>query len=429
METALVILLTIIGVSVIPFIVSNAISKQSGIVSIIFYLFFGIQTSVGFFGIPVSEWGGVLLCIALPLIYLHYRTRPGLIPTPGKKPISMMFFSLAMSVIYAIFFSNNSDIFLSKFDFNFIFGIICFYCIFFLLSLDVLKFDRLLKSILFSGVPIVIYPMLKIIKIKGVQGLSINRLGSFTTVNPNTISSFLDILLPVAIFLALNEKRKTIKILYLGLTVIYTVGIYLTSSRGSLPGVMIIVLYLGRALYTKKQIILFAIFVGAIFSILFNGDSHGAAKRLVKPNRADLVSDFDRIRLYKAAQKALEINHYIFGMGINTFTRDKFKYGFPRWLDNKKALSSHNFYLEVWLGWGVLALAGWLTLSLGLTLRLAKTKIEASILPYKKSIILALIGFSLHSLVDSVMTLTPIILILFTLFACTAYLINFKKSA
>ena len=170
-----------------------------------------------------------------------------------------------------------------------------------------------------------------------------------------------------------------------------------TWARGSLAGLLAIPAYF---MITSRSIrIWIVIGLVSIAIICFLG-THVTA-RFLKPSRLDAMSDWGRVELIKATTSLLKDNNYLFGIGMNNFPEEKYKYGVPWGFDQGRGYSSHNIYLELWLGWGILGFIGWFWLIWGAIVRTIRIRLPAELRHLKYGCLFAICAFAIHGMVDS----------------------------
>jgi len=282
--------------------------------------------------------------------------------------------------------------------------------------LKVLTPDKLIQYIALSGVVIVCAVLAKYV-VLGVSPAMIfsKRLGMAVEINPNVIASYLDLTLPCAFFTAFFEKRSLAKKVFFYLLSLATVcAILLAATRGSLPGIAILTAY---AIWRKRsKRLLLGVLIFAAAAALTIGAP--IMKRIANPTTLDILSNMGRVEMLRSAVKILEANNYFFGIGMNNFSLMKFSYGFPQWLDTKRLMSSHNFFVEIWLGWGLLGLLGWLSLNASIVLSiLRKHKDDGA----ANAVAFAVVAFSAHGLFDSVCANFSIMFTYFSLMGCAFF--------
>ncbi|MDR0305500.1 MAG: O-antigen ligase family protein [Chitinispirillales bacterium] len=276
------------------------------------------------------------------------------------------------------------------------------YLIFYLLKLKYLDIEKLMLSIALSGLVIIGMTLVKYF-VKGfAQEIIYDRFGLLVNVNPNFLGLYLNMALPCAFFMALSEKCvNSKKVLLYAVSIVYICVMVMTGSRGCLPGAILVI---GYFVWRKRSLKVFLSNLIASGTILIVFGSN-LIERMVTPS-VDGVAELGRIFLLKAAFKILEANHYVFGIGMNSFALAKFDYGCPRWLPAPvptETMSSHNVFMEVWVGWGILGLFGWLIFN-GAVLHAIFLNRKKSVYKnnvYAYAVAFAMISFLIYGLVDS----------------------------
>jgi hypothetical protein len=293
--------------------------------------------------------------------------------------------------------------------------------VYFLLVLRIITLRNTLIALCISGLPLIGLVCSQYLEEGIIGSLLAERFGSLSNIGPNLISSLLDLLFPVTLFLAIKEKRRLPKISLSALSAFYGIILFATSSRGSMPGLLAIAVYLtcrSKSIKSVIIIIIAAIALGWIFGTK-------TVARIVTPERGDLISNLGRVEMLRAGFKLLKDNHYLYGIGMNNFRFEKFKYGFPKWFDVGSKMSSHDTHFEIWVGWGFFGLVGWLYLWIGIHTARIKPSSENAYL--KAPLILAMIGFLAHGFFDSFIALFPFLMILFCLLACISYAVYLDR--
>jgi len=111
---------------------------------------------------------------------------------------------------------------------------------------------------------------------------------------------------------------------------------------------------------------------------------------------------------------------------MNNFSIMKFSYGFPQWFDTKKILSSHNFFVEIWMGWGLLGLLGWLSLNASIVLSVLRKHKDSRA---ANAAAFAIIAFSVHGLMDSYCANYSIMFVYFSLMGIAFFFMKEGREA
>jgi O-antigen ligase len=373
------------------------------------YIFFLIQFTAALF-IPVSLYVTIISLLFFPLALKRDSISNELTAPPFAKHLLLLLSGWVVSLTYISINNNGEFKYFFMYDIFFLLGLVSAYEMFIAFRLKFLEPDKLIPCIALSGFVIVCVVFAKYFVLGiSLSTIFIKRLGMAVDINPNVITAYLDLALPCALFTAFFEKRSLRKkILFYSLSAFIVCAILLAATRGSLPGIAILAAYV---IWRKrsKRLLLFVLIcsVSVAFTI-------GApiVERMVKPNTADILSNMGRVELLRAALKVLKDNHYFFGIGMNNFSQMKFSYGFPQWFDTKRVMSSHNFFVEIWMGWGLLGLLGWLSLNASIVLSiLRKHKDNCA----ANAAAFAIIAFSVHGLMDSFCANYSIMLAYFSL--------------
>jgi len=315
---------------------------------------------------------------------------------PNRKSLLLLLSGWAVSMIYLVLVNFGEFKYYLMYDIFFLLGLAAAYEIYFFLKLKLFDVEKVICYIALSGLLVICLAFAKYL-IGGNAGLIFNeRFGTYVGINPNLLASYLDLALPCAVFTAFFEQRSSVKkLLFYALSLFYAGIILMTATRGSLPGVVIIVMYV--IWRRRSKVLLLTILACA--AIIFLALGSAVIERTFNPAMEDMMSNIGRVEMLRSAFKILGDNHYFFGIGMNNFSLAKFDYGFPHWFDSKGMMSSHNFFVEIWLGWGILGLIGWLIFNIGTVSRLLRKNKDNGA---ANAVAFAIIAFSAHGLFDSV---------------------------
>jgi O-antigen ligase len=380
----------------------------------IVYCFFLVQFAAAHY-LPLALAATITSLLFLPLTFDKARLKEISI-IPNVKPLLLLLSGCAVSLIYQVIVNHGDLKYFLSFDILFMFGLVFAYELFILFKLKALDPKKLIPCIAASGLVVICF-IIALYQMKEGLGLILNeRFGVSTVISPNILSSYLDLALPCAFFSAFFEKRSVIKkVLFYALSLIYVVAILMAASRGSLPGIVIIAAYI---IWRKRsKLLLLAAFVCAV--IVFSTIGMTVVDRMFKPDMTDMMSNVGRVELLRSAFKVIQENHYFFGIGMNNFSLMKFDYGFPMWFDSKQVMSSHNFFVEIWLGWGMLGLLGWIALNISTVIPLVRKHKDNGT---ACAVMFALAAFSMHGLFDSVLANYSIMLAYFSLLGVGLFL-------
>jgi len=359
------------------------------------YVLFLIQFTAALF-IQLSLYVTIISLLFLPLALKRDSNSNILTAPPCVKSLLLLLSGWAVSLVYASVTNNGGFKYFFIYDVFFFLGLAVAYEMFIALRLKILTPDKLIPYIALSGLVLVCVVFIKYV-VDGIPFSMIlkDRLGSPVKINPNIMTGYLDITLPCAFFTAFFEKKNLVKkALFYLLSMVIVCAILLAASRGSLPGIVILFAYFIWRKRSKRLILYVMIF--AVPVILTLGSTLIA--RMTNPTVADILSNMGRVEMLHSALKILKENNYFFGIGMNNFSQMKFSYGFPYWFDTKRVMSSHNFFVEIWLGWGLLGLLGWLSVNASIVLSVLRKHKDNSA---ANAAAFAIIAFSVHGFMDS----------------------------
>ena len=388
------------------------------------YGFFAVQIVFFFMGIPLLQTALYAAVAFLPMIAIHYVLEVGNRRIPGSGSLVLMACGFLLSVSYQTITHHGGYEYSFGFDVMFFLGISAFFVIYMLLALGVISLRYTLMAMSLSGLLFLAYIIFCSMSGGSLGSLFEGRFGSSSGINPNFIACFLDICLPLSLFLALNEKGRLLKASFFLLSLLYCLCILRTTSRGSLPGLVALALFF---LIRLRSIKAWVIIIG-VSLFLAKGFGERVITRTVAPSSLDILSSLTRVEMLKSGIKLLKDNYFVFGIGMDNFRLEKFKFGLSAWLDPHKQMSSHNSYLEVWLGWGLAGLVGWLSLLVGSIFRTARATVAPGERNLKLGMIFALLSYMLHGLFDSLMALPPFLVMLLSMLACMSFLIRSGSS-
>ncbi|HWQ35063.1 MAG TPA: O-antigen ligase family protein [Blastocatellia bacterium] len=171
--------------------------------------------------------------------------------------------------------------------------------------------------------------------------------------NPNDLATALNLLVPLALVLALNARGLKRQV-YLGLTALMSAATIVTFSRGGFLGLLVmgscLLWKLGRRQRIKSALTgALAVF---LFLMLMPG---GYGKRLLTifNNEADVTGSAQERRQVMERAAELALHHPVIGLGIGNF---------PIYSIHQK--KAHNAYLEIAAELGLAGLLAYLTLIL-----------------------------------------------------------------
>lgn len=375
-------------------------------------------------GLGVIRWLSIAVIFLLPIIYAFCKTSSCEIRFPQKIPIILIVTGFFISFINKLWTATPWAF--SKtpyYDILFGAGIAVYCSIFLLLVKKSISLISTVKAMALSGLPFIALLFYHYLLAHALPMIFKERLGNSIGIHPNFISMFIEMLLPLALFLGLAEQNKRKQTFYFCCSALYFLCIFGCNARGSIFGLFALLFFL---VFTTKNLKIRLLFIAVLIAVLMVfGEAY--SHRMLHPNLRDLESNAGRIELLRASIKVLKNNNYIFGIGMNQFALDKYHYGFPAGLDLARAMSSHNQFIEVWLGWGIIAFAGWILLLAGTGVRLIRTRLPHSLSLIKAGLLFSLFFSFTHSLVDSFVASPELMLYIFIPLACCEYLIKYKS--
>jgi len=382
------------------------------------YIFFLIQFTVSF-RLPLSLYITMISLLFFPLALRRGAFSNELTAPPCVKPLLLLLSGGAVSLIYLSITNYGELKYFFMYDIFFLLGLAVAYEMFIAFRLKLLTPDKLIRYIGLSGIVIVCAVVGKYAA-NGISPTTIfsERLGFSVGVNPNITTAYLDLALPCAFFTAFFEKRNFLKkIFFYLISLVMVFAIILAATRGSLPGIAILVAYV---IWRKRSKLLI---LGVLVCTVIIVSTLGArlTERLLSPNVADILSNMGRVEMLRSAHKILKENHYFFGIGMNNFSQMKFAYGFPQWFDTRKVMSSHNFFVEIWLGWGLLGLLGWLTLNTAVVISIFRKHKDNLV---ANAVAFAVVAFSAHGLLDSMCANFSIMFTYFSLLGAAFFIMT-----
>lgn len=373
------------------------------------YFIFFIQFVASYY-LQMSLYVTLISAAFFPLAFNTRARINELTRIPQYKSLLLLLSGWIISLAYLIM-TNYGELkyYTVLYDIYLLLGIAVAYEVFFLLRWKLLDAERLIYYIAVSGIVVIVFVLVGYLNNDSVSSIVKERFGSSANINPNILASYLDLTLPCAFFSALFEKRNVVKkaLLY-ALSLIYVLVILMAATRGSIPGVAVLGTYFLWRKRSKR--LLFCVLAGVVVGYFTIG--RNIAGRMLNPSAVELMSDMGRVELLRSAFTVLKENHFFFGIGMNNFSLAKFSYGFPIWFDATKAMSCHNFFVEIWLGWGLPGLLGWLVFNMTVVMGLLR---KIKYVGTATAVVFAVIAFSLHGLVDSVCANYSIMFVYFTI--------------
>jgi O-antigen ligase len=381
------------------FCAAGAAALSGGLAKKLIYAVFMVQIVASFF-LPMSLAVTVVcMLFFIPVLLLSEEKEKtgGSLPCLGA--MALMLAGWISSFVYVTLFVYSRHGFMIIYDIYLLLGLASAYMLFFLFRLRHLDVDKLVFYTALSGMVFVGATVAKYFVDGYANQIFSGRFGMRVSVNSSFLALYLNLALACSFFLALFEKGNALKKAFLyAVSAVYVMVIFMTASRGGIFGVAAIGLYV---LWHKRSVLTF---VGAAAAAAIAYFTFGAnmIARFLNPSFDELLSNFGRVELMKAAVNILREHYFLLGIGMNNFAAQKFDYGFPAWFDSSRnaGFSSHNLFVEVWLGWGILGLAGWIIFNGWVLYALLRNKHErhrgAAI-----GVAFAIISFLLYGLGDS----------------------------
>lgn len=285
--------------------------------------------------------------------------------------------------------------------------------VFLLLRSGRLRVRHLLSGVVLGAGALCIAIVLHAVLLQQDYLLSQARLGVYLPIGPNLLAFALDICLPVSIGLALSESRPGWKRVFVAISFVMFFALAYTGTRGSLATQVIVVSWMGyrfrKARWFWPVAALSVVLLGAIVI-------PRAAARLVSTSPGEIMSHLGRLWMLEASYGILRAKGYLLGAGFDSFRIIKYDFGFPFWFNPAKTMSSHNTYLEYWIGWGLPCLFGYLWL-IGLAMRRAFAAAERGS-DLGMGLFVGLLGYSIHGFVDCSLVLFPVTMTFWIVLAC-----------
>ena len=387
------------------------------------YFFIIFQFLFWSLGIAFIHYALGCILLLLPIFIIESFYRGGNKGIPGIGALSILLLGFAISQVHQLIVFPGAGNYPFGYDLFFLLAIASFFAIYFLLRLNIITLRLTLIALCFSGLPIIGIILFRYVELGKLSSIFTERFGISAEISPNFLSSFLDIIFPLSLFIALKEKKIQLKILLLSIAVLYGLCLLATATRGSIPGVLLLIAYF--SFKSKSAVRFFLVIITAIIAGWFFGGK--TIMRLIAPDRIDIISNVGRIELMRAGFKVLKEHHFFFGIGMDNYKIEKFTHGFPIWFDPTKGMSSHNTHLEMWIGWGLVGLVGWLYLLIGSIIHAARIKPSSENSALSAPLILAVMAFFFHGFFDSIIGLFPFLLHIFCLLACISFLVSQER--
>lgn len=379
------------------------------------YLFFGMQFYLQYVG--GTEAAVVVLLFALvPCVLVYLCLHDEVALSLNRTAFIMMGIGLTASFLFNIVRYRGDWGCRIEFDVKFVAGIAMYFIALYLFRTRICTSRNAMFALLTCAAVMLFFILVLYAKAGALGELFSERLGSPTILNANYIASHFDLFFPMALFWAFNEKHKLLRLVAAALAAVCGTVLILCASRGSMVGMAIIGIYVFVKFIRDRRFLFLGIYVTAmVVGFIWFGSL--VIERVFSPRFEDMVSNLGRLELLKASFDILKDNFFLFGIGANNFSVQKFSFGFPLWYDTGRAMSSHNMFMEYWLGWGLPGLAGFITLNLSTAIRLARMRDETGM---ARGLFFAVVSFMMHGLFDSLIANLSFMITFFTLFAIAA---------
>lgn len=398
----------------IPALVYLLVKNHDNFLKTCFFLIISLQFVINLY-LPLTFCIYLLIISFTPLIFIHSYLNDKF-TVPFKIPFGFLLIGFLSTITHSIITNKFDYNYPLSFDVYLLIGIIITIVFFHLLNNNLIKYETIIISLILSGLLLTLLIIISYINNYSAALIFKERLGFSIKINPNLISTYLNLILPLALFRVFDERSKYKAFFFFCCSFLFGIEMLLTSSRGCLPGLalaVIISFWKCKSIPLKILILTTSIFVLFIFGNLM-------ITRIFEPTINDYLSNAGRLEMINSANKILQSNNYIFGIGLDNYRIAKFNFGFPSWFDPNKLMSSHNFYLEIWMGWGIFGFIGWIILL-----------IESALITIKKSnshnftcqsVFFSILSVSLQGLVDSFLANLSVMFVVFILFAVIFYL-------
>ena len=250
----------------------------------------------------------------------------------------------------------------------------------------------------------------------------LGRLSLPKYMHSNWICGYLEMFFPLAFFIAAGTKNTFHKIVFSIFACVLLSVMMLTYSKG---GLITVSLCLGFYFIRYFSIRTFALGILLLATSVFYF-YEGFAKRITLIDWAQIMSSYARIEMLKTGIKMILDNDVLFGFGINAFAKLKFQFGFLRLFDPSTNMSSHNYFLEILLGIGIVGFVAFFGMIFKILVHLYRLNlIHNSHLRY--GLFFSIFSYLIHGLVDCFLVVPSFSFILFSLLAFSYFFIKYHK--
>ena len=282
--------------------------------------------------------------------------------------------------------------------------------------------STIFNFIVYSGLALTMYCWTASLFALGPTGFFFERIGLAGGYNPNLLASFLDLSVPLALWRAWVGGRNRLHWAVFGTQFL---GLLMTGTRGSFPTIAVSIGVILWGVRRSPRALAFSILliVGVVFAF-----ASVAMGRLFHPSLEELASNWDRLKLAEASRNVLKKNDFFWGIGFNTFYKVKYHFGFPYWGDQGSGFSSHDAHMEIYLGWGLLGILGWLGMIFQQLIKHALRWWGRKVYNRSAAIGIGLGCFMVHGIVESTIGHPPFVWMLSLLLALSFFQMEGDKT-
>jgi len=239
--------------------------------------------------------------------------------------------------------------------------------------------------------------------------------------NPNIMAEYLIMIIPISLALFWDTRKFTKKIFFLIITLILTIGLLLTYSRGGWVGFAFSIFFF--IFLVEKRLLLLAIPL-VLLSLYFLPPS--IMNRIMTIGKLTDSSNFSRLKIWEVTLEIIKEN-WMIGVGFGYLP-------FKQVFDSKTTMGmqhSHNTYLEVLVELGI---GGFIifTLLIFLFYKFGIKKLSSEEDRYTKIMLAGVLsGISallVHGLADNVLYMPRIIITFWTVMSFASVMIRTSKS-
>lgn len=326
-------------------------------------ILYGLLLTIPFFGMGIGFEAIYAVILMVPFIVVKYHRQllasyKSLINKvdPISIGLSLMGFGLMVSLVNAIMrgtFDQNMAI-----QTGYLVVELTIFLLFISLANKRNMFEQILliiriPTVIFS-VAIIIYAVGNgfeaLFRVKHVSILTID-------INSNLPAMMLTPLTMLLLVDTKNIKDRMQSTMHAIAIIASVMAVVMTNSRGAWAGLLCAICYI--IIRSKKgKIILLTAIISLLLFVLI-GDV--ILKRFNQTNLRDFAI-ISRLWIWSIALAYIVTNPFL-GLGPNGFCLEKFKWGFPPFLDPNRSFSAHNMYLEFATDFSVLFLIGFLMIA------------------------------------------------------------------